>query len=126
MQVLIAIIATVGSILGFIGLFTTDTLFYLGGILSFCGLVLYGEAFIRNKDKAKRIEIAEKSTSKDNKKVLTKQNRSIQIISRIITIMIFAIIFIIFKLKGICWIGVVFGLLFIPEIIKLIIKRAVK
>ena len=125
MQVFIAIIATMGSIVGFIGLFTTDVLFYLGGILSFCGLILYGEAFIRNKDKAKRIEIADKSTSKENKALLTKQNRRIQVLSRIITVSIFFIIFIIFKQKGICWIGIVFGLLFIPELIKLIIKRAV-
>jgi hypothetical protein len=126
MQVLIAIIATIGSILGIIGLFTTDTLFYLGGILSFCGLVLYGEAFIRNKNKAKRIEIAEKSKNKEEKEFITKATKNIQIISRIVTLTFFIIIFIFFKLKGICWIGIVFGLLFIPEIINLIIKRAVR
>lgn len=125
MQVLIAIIATIGSILGSIGLFTTDTLFYFGGILSFCGLVLYGEAFIRNMDKVKRIELAEKSKNKEEKEYISKQNRNIQMISRILTSIFFAIIFILFKLKGICWIGIIFGLLFFPEIIKLLIKKAV-
>lgn len=125
MQILIVLIATIGSILGFIGLFTTDTLFYFGGILSFCGLVLYGEAFIRNKDKVKRIEIAEKSKNKEEEEFIRKQSRNILMISRILTFTFFILIFIIFKLKGISWIGIIFGLLFIPEIIKLIIKRAV-
>lgn len=126
MQTTIAFIVTLSSIIGIMGFFTNRIVFLIGGVIAFLGFSLYGLIFVKDRYKLKMIEDAKKAKTEKEKNAIIKQYKLVQFFSSLIVIIIFLIVFFFFKINGISWIGIVFGLLYIPGIIKIVSKKILK
>jgi len=90
------------------------------GLVGLFGSVLYGIGFTKNKDQIKIAQLIETSESEEDASAKLRQFKLVNAISRLITYgVVMGVIYYFFKLKGFAWLGIVFGLGYIPEMFKI-------
>ena len=114
------LIVSICSLVGLITFFVFKPLFMICGLVGLFGSVLYGIGFTKNKDQIKIAQLIETSESEEDASAKLRQFKLVNAISRLITYgVVMGVIYYFFKLKGFAWLGIVFGLGYIPEMFKI-------
>lgn len=133
----IVIMSMVATIVGIIGFFINNTAFYIGGLVSFILSVLYItiNTYVKDIKKIEEIKTTKSFQRTRNSQVyyadtdeqisnLIKQFMIGSIVGRILSYgLSIGIILYFFRLSGFVWIGIAFGLFYIPEVIKSLTRR---
>lgn len=108
------------AIVGLVGFFTLKILFWIGGGVSFLFLVFYLYSNTKTKDLEKYEELKIQQPDSDQQSLI-KQKKFVDFVGRFVTYgLVTGIMFFFFKWDAFCWIGIVFGLFYIPEVIHFI------